>query len=99
MTIRWGIIGPGNIANNFADGLAQSTSGKLTAIASRDAAKRASFGDKYGVTKRYDTYAGLLADPDIDAIYVATPHPWHAELSALPPCARASMCCAKSLPA
>ena len=83
MTIRWGIIGPGSIANNYADGLAQSTSGKLTAIASRDAAKRASFGDKYAIpaAKRYDTYAALMADPDVDAVYVATPHPWHAELS------------------
>ena len=81
MTIRWGIIGPGAIANNFADGLAQSTSGKLTAIASRDAARRAAFGDKYGLDTRYDTYAALLADPDIDAVYVSTPHPWHAELS------------------
>ena len=83
MTIRWGIIGPGAIANNFADGLAQSTSGKLTAIASRDATRRATFGDKYAIpaAKRYADYASLLADDQIDAVYVATPHPWHAELS------------------
>ena len=55
MIIRWGIIGPGSIANNFADGLAQATSGKLTAIASRDPARRAAFGDKYAIPagKRY----------------------------------------------
>ena len=83
MTIRWGIIGPGAIANNFADGLAQSDSGRLTAIASRDPARRRSFGDKYAVSeaKRYPNHAALLADTDIDAIYVSTPHPWHAELS------------------
>jgi predicted dehydrogenase/aryl-alcohol dehydrogenase-like predicted oxidoreductase len=83
MTIRWGIIGPGSIANNYADGLAQSKSGKLVAIASRDAARRASFGDKYGIAadKRHTTYAAILADADVDAIYVSTPHPWHAELS------------------
>ena len=76
-TIRWGIIGPGSIANNYADGLAQSTSGKLTAIASRDAARRASFGDKYSIaaSKRYDSYAALMADPEVAAIYIATPHP------------------------
>ena len=83
MTIRWGIIGPGAIANNFADGLAQSTSGRLTAIASRDAARRGSFGDKYAIAadKRYGDHAALLADDQVDAIYVSTPHPWHAELS------------------
>lgn len=83
MTIRWGIIGPGAIAHNYADGLAQATSGKLVAIASRDAARRQAFGDQYAIAagKRYDSYAALLADGEIDAVYIATPHPWHAELS------------------
>ena len=83
MTIRWGIIGPGAIANNFADGLAQSESGQLTAIASRDPARRKTFGDKYAVplAKRYADHAALLADKEVDAVYVSTPHPWHAELS------------------
>ncbi len=83
MTIRWGIIGPGAIANNFADGLAQATSGKLAAIAGRDATRRNAFGDKYKIAaaKRYASHADLLADAEIDAIYVSTPHPWHAELS------------------
>ena len=83
MTVAWGIIGPGAIAHNFADGLAQSKAGKLVAIASRDAGRRASFGDDYSIAadKRYADYAALLADPGIDAIYLSTPHPWHAELS------------------
>ena len=83
MTIRWGIIGPGAIAHNYADGLAQSTSGKLVAIAGRDAARRAAFGDAYAIpaAKRFATYAAIMADPEVDAIYISTPHPWHAELS------------------
>ena len=83
MTIRWGIIGPGSIAHNYADGLAQSTSGKLVAIAGRDAARRNSFGDAYAIpaAKRYPTYAAIMADPEVDAISISTPHPWHAELS------------------
>ncbi|MBI1171179.1 oxidoreductase [bacterium] len=83
MTIRWGIIGPGAIAHNYADGLAQSVSGRLVAIAGRDAARRNAFGDAYGIAadKRHDSYAGLMADPDVDAVYISTPHPWHAELS------------------
>jgi len=80
---RWGIIGPGSIAHNFADGLAQATSGQLVAIASRDASRRQSFGDAYAIAPamRFSDYTALAASPDIDAIYIATPHPWHAELS------------------
>lgn len=83
MTIRWGIIGPGAIAHNFADGLAQTTAGQLVAIASRDAARRKAFGDRYAIPEaaRHATHQAMLADPAIDAIYVSTPHPWHAELS------------------
>ncbi len=82
-TVTWGIIGPGAIAHNFADGLAQAAAGRLLAIASRDAGRRAAFGDKYSIAadKRYADYASILADPAIEAIYVSTPHPWHAELS------------------
>lgn len=83
MTIRWGIIGPGSIAHNYADGLAQSTTGKLVAVAGRDAARRDAFGDAYAIpaAKRYATYAAIMADAEVDAIYISTPHPWHAELS------------------
>ena len=81
--IRWGIIGPGSIAHNYADGLKESASGALVAVAGRDATRRAAFGDRYGIAadKRYADHAALLADPDVDAVYVATPHPWHAEIS------------------
>ena len=74
---RWGILGPGNIAQNFADGLAQAQSGELMALASRSAERRASFGDRNKVKaeKRHSTYEALLADKDVDAIYISTPHP------------------------
>jgi predicted dehydrogenase/aryl-alcohol dehydrogenase-like predicted oxidoreductase len=80
-TLRWGIIGPGTIAHNFADGLKEAPSGALLAIASRDDGRRASFGETYGIAgdKRYSDYAALAADPDVDAIYISTPHPFHAE--------------------
>lgn len=78
-TTRWGIIGPGAIAGNFATGLAECKSGELVAIASRDATRREAFGDRFGVARRYDSYAELCADPEIDAIHIATPHPFHAE--------------------
>jgi len=82
---RWGIIGPGAIAHNFADGLKESASGVLAAIASRDAGRRQAFGDEYGIdpAKRHDSYEVIVADPDVDAIYISTPHPFHAPLSIL----------------
>ncbi len=78
---RWGIIGPGTIAHNFADGLREVQSGELVAIASSNAERRSSFGDQYGIAEKkcYTSYAAIIADPDIDAIYISTPHPWHAE--------------------
>ena len=81
--VPWGIIGPGAIAHNFADGLAQSQTGRLVAIAGRDAARRDAFGDRYGVTAeaRHADAAALLADPQVRAVYISTPHPLHAELS------------------
>jgi predicted dehydrogenase/aryl-alcohol dehydrogenase-like predicted oxidoreductase len=94
---RWGIIGPGAIAHNFADGLAESRSGVLTAIASRDAGRRKDFGDqdKIPAAKRYSDYAALAADPDIDAVYISTPHPWHAELSIMAMRAGKAVVCEK----
>ena len=75
---RWGIIGPGAIAHNFADGLAQAKAGKLVAIASRDSARRKEFGDAYGIADnmRFADYATMAACDHIDAIYISTPHPW-----------------------
>ncbi len=78
---RWGIIGPGTIAHNFADGLKEAPSGTLLAIASRSEERRRHFGNDYGLAedKRYSDYAALAADVGVDAIYVSTPHPFHAE--------------------
>ncbi len=94
---RWGIIGPGAIAHNFADGLAESKSGVLAAIASRDTGRLKSFGDHYKIlaAKRYSDYAALAADPDIDAVYISTPHPWHAELSIMAMRAGKAVVCEK----
>jgi predicted dehydrogenase len=82
---RWGIIGPGSIAHNFADGLKEAPSGRLVAIASRDERRRRTFGDDYAIAadKRHADYAALAADPDVDAIYICTPHPFHAEPSVM----------------
>ena len=78
-TIRWGILGPGNIAKQFARGLAVLPDAELVAVGSRSVDRAAAFADEFDVPRRHAGYADLAADPDVDAIYVATPHPFHKE--------------------
>ena len=79
--IKWGIIGPGNIANNFADGLKGSYSGQLVSIASKSEDRRKNFGDKYDIHPdfRFDSYEDIINSEHIDAIYISTPHTLHAQ--------------------
>ncbi len=76
--IRWGIIGAGGIARAFVLGLSGTDSGKLVAIGSRNPTKTSLKTDFPGA-RIHDGYEALLADPDVDAVYIATPHPGHAE--------------------
>ena len=76
--IRWGIIGPGSIAKAFRGGVANSKHGVLAAIATRDPSKPNLATDFPGVRVVHG-YEALLADPEIDAVYIAVPHTGHAE--------------------
>ncbi|MBW9113408.1 aldo/keto reductase [Rhizobium cauense] len=76
--IRWGIIGPGTIARTFADGIAHSRTGKLVAIATRNPEKPG-LAEGFPGARIVKGYDALLTDPEIDAIYIATPHTGHAE--------------------
>ncbi|AUC11462.1 oxidoreductase [Rhizobium sp. Y9] len=76
--IRWGIIGPGTIARTFADGIAHSRTGRLEAIATRNPDKPG-LAEAFAGARIVKGYDALLADPDIDAVYIATPHTGHAE--------------------
>lgn len=78
-SLNWGIIGAGGIARIFARGLAQSRTGTLLAIGSRTQATADLFGEEHHVPRRYGSYQALLDDQDVQAVYVATPHPMHAE--------------------
>src|SRR3569623_868529 len=76
--LRWGIIGPGSIARDFRDGVKDSKTGQLVAIASRDP-KKPGLADQFPGARILDGYEAMLKDPEVDAIYIATLHPWHAE--------------------
>lgn len=75
--VRWGVLGPGGIAKEFVRGAEGSTTGRITAIGSRNPERAELATDFPGL--RLLTCDALIADPDIDAIYIATPHPQHAE--------------------
>jgi predicted dehydrogenase/aryl-alcohol dehydrogenase-like predicted oxidoreductase len=76
--LRWGIIGPGGIAKAFAGGVAHSKTGELVAIATRNPNKPGLATDFPGA-RILDGYKAILADPGVDAVYIATPHTFHAE--------------------
>ncbi len=70
--IRWGILGAGRIAGKFAKGLAILNDAELHAVASRDRARGAAFAAKHGIPRIHSSYESLVADPDVDVVYVAT---------------------------
>jgi predicted dehydrogenase len=77
--ITWGIIGPGKIARKFADAIKLVEGARLGAVASRDAARSRDFAEAYKIPRAYDSYEALAEDRGIDAVYIATPHSYHAE--------------------
>jgi predicted dehydrogenase len=75
--IHWGIVGTGQIAHHFARGLAVVPDAQLLGVGSRSIDTANTFGDEFGVERRYGSYEELVADPDIDVVYVSTPHQDH----------------------
>ena len=75
----WGIIGLGKIANKFAADLQYSETSLLYGVASRNLNKAKKFSTKYNAQKYYGSYQALANAPEIDIIYVATPHVFHFE--------------------
>ena len=79
MSVDWGILGTGTIANIFAGEFKYVDSANLVAVASRTKENADEFADKYGLKKAYESYEALVKDKDIDVIYIATPHSNHYE--------------------
>ena len=77
--IRWGILGTGNIATSFATGVATMEDAELVAVGSRSMTTADAYGDRFNIPRRYASYAELARDPDVDVVYIATPHAMHLE--------------------
>ena len=77
--IRWGIIGAGNVAE-FKSGppLYRTQGSELVAVMRRDAAKAEDFARRHGAKRWYSDAEALIADPEINAVYIASPHDLHA---------------------
>lgn len=95
--IRWGILGPGKIARKFAAGLQTLPSARIQAVASRNDERRQAFATDFDVPNQHSSYETLAQDPEVDIIYVATPHTQHHEHTLL--CLRAgkAVLCEKPL--
>ena len=82
-TVRWGVAGPGRIAAGVADDLPLVEGAELAAVGSRSRERAEAFAREHGTdaTRAHGSYRDLVDDPDVDAVYVATPHPQHAEIA------------------
>ncbi|NOZ38989.1 MAG: Gfo/Idh/MocA family oxidoreductase [Planctomycetes bacterium] len=76
---RWGILSTGHIAGRFAEALNQLPDAELAAVGSRDQSTADAFAAKHCVSRAHASYESLAADPDLDVIYIGTPHTFHLE--------------------
>ncbi|MDF2540069.1 MAG: dehydrogenase [Herbinix sp.] len=76
---KWGIVGPGMIANAFADAVKVVSDAEVIAVSGRNIDKVNEFADRHNITKRYGTCDGVIEDKDVDAVYIALPNTLHYE--------------------
>lgn len=79
-TLRWGVLAPGGIGRTWVSGLQGHTDQPVVAVASRSLQRADEFAREYGIERAYGEYEQLIADPDIEAVYVAAPHSEHLRL-------------------
>ncbi|WP_138758014.1 Gfo/Idh/MocA family protein [Modestobacter altitudinis] len=75
--IRWGVVGPGRIAEKVVEDFAVVDGARVVAVASRSLDRAQDFADRHGIERAHGSYADVLADAGVDVLYVATPHPQH----------------------
>lgn len=76
---NWGILAPGRIAGKFAAEIQELDNANIVAVGSRDIKRAAKFANEFGVKRYYGNYKDLASDPEIDIVYIASPHSLHAE--------------------
>lgn len=97
-TYGWGVLGPGRFARKFVAELAEVERARLVAVASRSSEERAAeFAEEFGFQRSYGNYAALLADDEVDVVYVVVPHPFHRKVSELALAAGKAVVCEKPL--
>jgi predicted dehydrogenase len=74
---RWGILGTGSIAASFTEAVAQTDTGEVVAVGSRTESTARRFAETHGISRWHGTYAGLIEDPGLDVVYVATTNDLH----------------------
>ena len=79
--VRWGVVGPGRIAEKVIEDFAFVDGARVVAVASRSSQRAQDFARRHGVERAYGSYAQVLADADVDVLYVATPHAQHAHVA------------------
>jgi len=79
--IKWGIVGLGNIAVKFAEDMSLSQDAELFGVASREMDKALIFAKEFGAKKAFGSYDELINHPEVDVVYIATPHSMHYELT------------------
>ena len=75
--VRWGIAGTGRISQQFAQDFAFVPNGEIVAVSSRSQQSADTFAQEYGIDRAHAGYQNLLSDPEVDAVYIASPHTLH----------------------
>jgi len=82
-SLGWGVLAPGGIAGRFVDAVLRHSGQRVVAVGSRSADRAAEFARAHGVERSYGGYGALVDDPDVDVVYIASPHSAHAEQALL----------------
>ena len=77
--INWGILGTGRIATKFAQGLGQARDAQLVAVGSRSKESAREFGNRFDIPQRHVGYDEFVNDPELDVVYISSPHAFHYE--------------------
>jgi len=95
--IRWGIVSTGHISHRFAEALQMLPEAEIRAVASRTALQAEKFAGEFGISRAYGSYSSMAEDPEVDVVYIGTPHTFHLENSLMYMRAGKSVLCEKAL--